>query len=258
MVTFKDVFSITWKVVLSLMIVSAIVGVAYWLLSVPGKLAKVAKANTTVEAMSTYDTSDYHTKMPKSLWERRAAWAVKHRCSFAGMSKEEVIRALGRPTEEKTYALTYTWETKDCARYDGDACAEYKKESNIIFLHNGYSQSFRYGDEDCHTLSGEHQYLGLKIPKDPAQEDALQKAKAEFQAKLAAQQVVEQKQLEQERDAERKRLAGLRAECTPFIDGSPEKIQAKKMPLPPRECREILSWMRDAYLNALYDLQKQS
>jgi hypothetical protein len=168
MVTFKDVFSITWKVVLSLMIVSAIAGVAYWLLSVPGKFAKVAKENTTVGAASTGDTSDYHTKMPKSLWERRVAWAVKHRCTFAGMTKEEVIRALGQPTEEKDHALTYAWETKDCARYDGDACAEYKKESNIIFLHNGYSESFQYLDGYCPTLSGEHQYLGLKIPKDPA------------------------------------------------------------------------------------------
>jgi hypothetical protein len=69
---------------------------------------------------------------------------------------------------------------------------------------------------------------------------------------------VEQKQTEQKRAAERKRLVGLNAECAPFIDGSPEKIQAKTMSLPPKECREILSWMRDAYLDALYDLHKQS
>jgi hypothetical protein len=61
--------------------------------------------------------------------------------------------------------------------------------------------------------------------------------------------------LEQERDAEKKRLADLRAECAPFVDGSPEKVKTKKMPLPPKECREILAWMRVASLDALYDGQ---
>jgi hypothetical protein len=30
----------------------------------------------------------------------------------------------------------------------------------------------------------------------------------------------------------------------------------ERMPMPPRECKEVLSWMRDGYLDALYDLQK--
>jgi hypothetical protein len=167
MATFKDVFNITWKVVLSLMIVSAIVGIAYWLVNLPEEVAKTSTSAREVEK-DKYDTSDYHTKMPKSVWDKRVAWAVKHHCHFAGMSKEEIIQALGQPTEEKDYALTYTRETKDCVRYEGDACVEYKKESNIIFLHNGYSESSNYAtaDNDCHTLSREHQYLGLKIPRD--------------------------------------------------------------------------------------------
>jgi hypothetical protein len=93
MATFKDVFSITWKAVLSLMIVSAIVGIAYWLVNLPGE---VAKKDASAEAVGKdrYDTSDYHTKVPKSVWDKRVAWAVKHHCHFAGMSKEEIIRAL--------------------------------------------------------------------------------------------------------------------------------------------------------------------
>jgi len=175
------------------------------------------------------------------------------------MNKEEVIRALGQPAEEKDYALTYSRETKDCARYDGDACVEYKKESNVIFLHNGYSESFNYGtEEDCHAVSGEYRFLSLKIPSDFTQEvSAIQKAKSDIQVRHSAQQAAE-RQSEQERNANQKRLTELRAECAPFVNGSPEKIRDKTMSLPPKECREVLSWMRDAYLDALYDLQKQS
>jgi hypothetical protein len=44
----------------------------------------------------------------------------------------------------------------------------------------------------------------------------------------------------------------LRAKCAPFADGSADKVLAKTMPLPPKECREALGWMRDTRLNALY------
>lgn len=210
MATFKDVFNITWKVVLSLVIVSVIAGAAYMLLRVFGEVAKeVAKKETAgaagKEIENRYDTSDYHTKMPKSVWDKQVAWAVEHHCHFAGMSKEEIIRALGQPTEEKDYALTYAWETKDCARYDGDACVEYKKGSKIIFLRNGHRESFQYGtDEDCDTLSGEYGIRGLKIPTFPTQE-AIQKANSEAQAKLATQQAAEAKEAAR-KEAGRKEL----------------------------------------------------
>jgi hypothetical protein len=49
----------------------------------------------------------------------------------------------------------------------------------------------------------------------------------------------------------------LRAKCTPFADGSAEKVLAKTMPLPPKECREALGWMRDSRVSALYDGQSK-
>jgi hypothetical protein len=48
----------------------------------------------------------------------------------------------------------------------------------------------------------------------------------------------------------------LRTKCAPFANGSVTRVQEKTMLLPPRECRQILPWMRDAYLDALYDLLK--
>jgi len=53
-----------------------------------------------------------------------------------------------------------------------------------------------------------------------------------------------------------KPLSGeLRAKCIPFADGSVDKVLTKAMPLPPKECRDALSWMRDTRLDTLYDVQ---
>ncbi len=49
----------------------------------------------------------------------------------------------------------------------------------------------------------------------------------------------------------------LRAKCIPFADGSVDKVLTKTMPLPPKECREALGWMRDSRLSALYDGQPE-
>lgn len=51
--------------------------------------------------------------------------------------------------------------------------------------------------------------------------------------------------------------AELRAKCLPFADGNAEKVLAKTMPLPPKECREALGWMRDSRLSGLYDAQSK-
>jgi hypothetical protein len=51
--------------------------------------------------------------------------------------------------------------------------------------------------------------------------------------------------------------AELRAKCLPFADGSVDKVLTKTMPLPPKECRDALSWMRDNRLDALYNEQPQ-
>jgi hypothetical protein len=68
------------------------------------------------------------------------------------------------PTKEASYDLQYTRQTKDCARYEGNTCAKYKTEETIIFLRDGYLEGKLVIDDQCHTLYGEHQYLGLQVP----------------------------------------------------------------------------------------------
>jgi hypothetical protein len=49
----------------------------------------------------------------------------------------------------------------------------------------------------------------------------------------------------------------LRAKCFPFTDGSADKVLSKAMPLPPKECRDALGWLRDTRLDALYGQPSQ-
>jgi hypothetical protein len=85
---------------------------------------------------------------------------------------------------------------------------------------------------------------------------------AETRSKRLAAVAVDRTRSEQQRAADQKRrvddqkrLAALQKECAPFVDGSAEQVQAKTMALPPKECREILPWTHDGYLDALYNLQ---
>src|SRR5438128_5544665 len=83
--------------------------------------------------------------------------------------------------------------------------------TSTVLLHNGYIESSNCptADEDCHILSGGIGIWASKFQKTLPKKRHSKKAKSEFQAKLAAHQVVEQKQLEQKRDAERRRLTAL-------------------------------------------------
>lgn len=170
---FKTVFEITWKVVLSLVIISLLSWLLYPIIE---HIVHSDERNAAIRKQDAYntarneqeDTSAEHAKMPQSVWDKRVAWAVKHHCWFNGMNREELVLALGKPTNESaqgTYSsLSWSWQTKDCVHYSADACTEYRKEEqHIDILANGYAER-RYSDNDCHTLSGEHQLLGLPVP----------------------------------------------------------------------------------------------
>jgi TonB family protein len=51
-------------------------------------------------------------------------------------------------------------------------------------------------------------------------------------------------------------LADLRAKCAPYINTKLEDLERKKAPLPPHECREVLEWMRNPRVDALYTSEK--
>jgi len=108
--------------------------------------------------------TEERSKVPKSVWDRKVAWAAQHHCYFTAMSRDEIVQALGKPAEETAYSLTYKRQTQDCASYNGDACAEYKTEHQIVFLKDGYDDKDINFSRGCCTLYGEHQYSGFDIP----------------------------------------------------------------------------------------------
>jgi hypothetical protein len=156
MACFRDVFSTTAKVVLALFIISALIGVGSLVLgglgsvviptsstSEPGSGVISAGSTSSIET-ATHPEDDaadaLRTTMPKSVWERGMARTVKHRCFTGGMSKEEVVRALGEPIEKSDFSddigSTWTWQLPpgECLKYDGDKCIERKKNSQRVFF----------------------------------------------------------------------------------------------------------------------------
>jgi hypothetical protein len=104
------------------------------------------------------------SRVPKSVWDKRVAWATQHHCRFAAMSRDEIVQALGQPTSETSYDLVYKRQSSECARYSGDTCSEYKTDEQIIFLKDGYTDNHLDAGNGCRTLYGENQYLGLQVP----------------------------------------------------------------------------------------------
>jgi hypothetical protein len=162
---FKTVFGTTWKVVLSLTLISLVAWIAY---SIVGSFTHSNERNEEIRRIEAdnkawdenQDTCADHTKMPKSVWDKRVAWAVKHRCWFNGMNRDDVIRALGRPTKEEAHdtysSLFWSWQTKDCVRYSGDTCVEHRQqEQHVDLLRDGYV--VRWIDDECRTINGEEE-----------------------------------------------------------------------------------------------------
>jgi Uncharacterised protein family UPF0547 len=175
------------------------------------------------------------SSVPKSIWEKKVQWAVQHHCYFSAMSQDEVVRALGKPAEETADNLTYKRPTEDCVRYDGDVCAEYKTEQQIVFLKDGYEdKQLNDSGESCLTLYGEHHYVGLQVPDFRRLEEERRRAAAQEAAALkAAEDTKERAEAQQ---------AALAKECTQYSTEDVYGIVEEKYPAPPQECWEILPW----------------
>src|SRR5262249_2342553 len=56
--------------------------------------------------------------------------------------------------------------------------------------------------------------------------------------------------------ASQEQLAELRAKCAPYMNTKIEDVETKRIALPPHECAEVLSWMRDSRMERLYGSEK--
>lgn len=137
MAQFKDVFAIAAKVSLSLLIISAVIGVAFPTLG--GLRSNVVPATSNAASVSGDDEADaIHNA---AAWESVIAKAVTNRCVTDGMNKAEVLRAIGQPS----------------VRYDGDGLSAWSwhprqlNEATIFFTAKG---NVYLWDNGCKSLSG--------------------------------------------------------------------------------------------------------
>jgi hypothetical protein len=141
--SFNRVFSITWKVLLSLAVISLIVWFATGI--VGGLSRRLSLSHEKDERQLSVEEADARrTSMPKSQWDRGVAKAVARHCIFDGMSMDEILLAFGEPTERSGYnslpnaTLVYDWNWRlpdgDCVKYDGEKCVERKKNQRIVWF----------------------------------------------------------------------------------------------------------------------------
>src|ERR1700756_1961577 len=95
MAQFKDVFATTAKVILSLLIISAVVGVAFPILG--GLRSEVGSAAPGPARASGEDEDDTIRNSAPAAWDSVMVKAVTNRCVTDGMNEAEVLRAIGEP-----------------------------------------------------------------------------------------------------------------------------------------------------------------
>jgi hypothetical protein len=161
---FKVVLSTTAKVLLSLVVISAVIALGIGLLGGIAALSNQAATTTKAAAPASDLTAEaadtLPTTMPKSSWDRGIARAIKHHCFTDGMSRDEVVNALGEPTGKSEYAgkigssWSYQGAPGKCLRYQGELCVERETHRTIVFFtHNG---NVEMESRECQSLNGDY------------------------------------------------------------------------------------------------------
>jgi hypothetical protein len=140
MAQFKDVFSITAKVILSLFIISAAMGVGFLILG--GLGSAIAPSNANPLGAPGEDEADaVRNTMPAPAWDSVIVKAVTNQCVTDGMSKGEVLRAIGAPD----------------LRYDGPRISSWtwhpRKASEATMFFTAKGNVYLWGS-GCKSLSG--------------------------------------------------------------------------------------------------------
>jgi hypothetical protein len=173
MAKFSEVFSITWKVLLALLLISILcaVGSLVFFGTVGGIVSAIIGTKSTqdqrFEVRSTsqslqFDEADaFRTTMPQSAWNRGMERAVRKHCYIKGMNEEEVARALGPPTTKESNASfgdTWTWLLPGgkCLKYDGDSCVEKAQRKYAVQFTTKRYASVEVG---CQTLDSQFVYF---------------------------------------------------------------------------------------------------
>jgi hypothetical protein len=125
---FKQVFSITGKTFISLLIISLGIGIIWAVISV---VSNRPASSPSAGSFEDNQADEASAKMPKSQWDAEVKSAIVAHCIFGGMSRAQVEQALGKINHNGAFE-DYKQPSGRCTKYNGDACVEF--DTNTMYL----------------------------------------------------------------------------------------------------------------------------
>jgi len=136
----NNLFSTTAKVVLSLLIISAMIGVAFPILGGLGSAVEPVNSNSP-GTPGEEETDTIRNATPAQAWNNLIVKAIANQCVTDGMSEAEVLLAIGEPNERYVdqEISSWTWHPRKL------------NETTIFFTPKGYVYLWNSG---CKSLRG--------------------------------------------------------------------------------------------------------
>lgn len=157
MAKFSEIFSTTWKVVLSVFLVSLLISLGIgFIYVVIGGFRRAGGGSSSDEWTRTYhvkNADEAYTKMPKSEWDGEIKRCIKEHTVIEGMTKDQVKQAVGGGKPWSYSIITLKGSDKKCIRYEGEQCVEYPSDEVKSFALHFTPKGNLIWDEDSIGLS---------------------------------------------------------------------------------------------------------
>ncbi len=157
MTKFSEIFSTTWKVVLSVFLISLLISLGIgFIYVVIGGFRRASGGFSSDEWTRTYhvkNADEAYTKMPKSEWDGEIKRCIKEHTVIEGMTKDQVKQAVGGGKPWSYSIITLKGSDKKCIKYEGEQCVEYPPDEVKSFALHFTPKGNLIWDEDSIGLS---------------------------------------------------------------------------------------------------------
>jgi hypothetical protein len=165
--SFETIFSITWKVLAALFVISLIITVIAFMIGGLGQIGNSSRSDTSNIKIEDADTA--HTKMPASKWNAAVKQCITKHGVMEGMTKEEVQQAVGGKEPWAYSIVSLKGSSQPCIKYDGENCVQYPPDEVKNFFLHFTPEGRLIWDEDSiglNVYSSSELAYSLKTKKD--------------------------------------------------------------------------------------------
>jgi hypothetical protein len=247
MAKFDEVFSITWKVLLSLFLISLATGVVYFFVAGMGSVSrrKVVEDDEWQRNYRNTSADDAPTKMPRSQWNTKLERCVVDQTVIEGMTKGEVKQAVAG--DGVNYSITVAKGT--CQRYNGEECIEYSPDQNKTFVLSYTPNDHLIWNSDSIGLSVYGKYIDLSERNRKNKAEAMALAQQEERKKMAT---VKKEEEAQEAEKQKQIAIEMQAAAIRQAEQDSEKAERVRHLTPEEACwREGVGCSEQEQLQAL-------